>query len=59
MIKYMTTDPAGKNVGKLLASGQGGADFNKPTGRIYTVPMLLSQLQEQYRTAEKNTIEKK
>jgi hypothetical protein len=59
MIKYMTADPAGKNVGKLLSSGQGGADFNKPTGRIYTAPMLLAQLQEQYRAMEKNSAVKK
>ena len=59
MIQYMTTAPAGKNVGKLLSSGQGGSDFSKPTGRIYTVPMLLAQLQEQYRAMEKNSAAKK
>jgi len=59
MIQYMTTSPGGKKVGKLLSSGQGGADFNKPTGRIYTVPMLLAQLQEQYRAMEKNSAGKK
>jgi hypothetical protein len=59
MIKYMTTAPAGKNVGKLLSQSPGETDFNKPTGRIYTVPMLLAQLEEQYRAMEKNSAAKK
>jgi hypothetical protein len=59
MMQYMTTAPGGKKIGKLLSNGPEANDFNKPTGRIYTVPMLLAQLQGQYRAAGKNPIEKK
>jgi hypothetical protein len=50
MIQYMTAAPGGKEMGKMLANAPKGTDFNKPTGRIYTVAMLVKQLQEQYRT---------
>ena len=43
----------------MLSNAPLGADFNKPTGRIYTVPALLVHLQEQYRAAEKISIEKR
>lgn len=50
MIQYLTTAPGGKETGKMLSQAPQGADFNKSTGRIYTVPMLLKHLQEQYRS---------
>ncbi len=59
MIQYMTTAQGGKEMGKMLSQAPQGADFNKPTGRIYTVPMLLKHLQEEYRAAEKNPPAKK
>jgi hypothetical protein len=59
MIQYMTTAPGGKEMGKMLSNAPLGTDFNKPTGRIYTVPMLLTQLEEQYRAMEKNSAGKK
>ncbi|MGA2799461.1 MAG: hypothetical protein ABSE63_17905 [Thermoguttaceae bacterium] len=59
MIQYMSKAPNGKKLGNLLSDGQGGADFNKPTGRIYTAPMLLAQLEEQYRAMEENSAGKK
>jgi hypothetical protein len=51
MIQYLTT-ASDKELSKMISNGPAGADFTKPTGRIYTVPMLLAQLQEQYRAAE-------
>lgn len=59
MIQYMTTAPGGKEMGKMLSQAPQGANFNKPAGRIYTVPMLLKRLQEEYRAAEKNPPAKK
>jgi hypothetical protein len=59
MIQYMTTTPGGKEMGKMLSNAPKGANFNKPTGRIYTVPMLLTQLEEQYRAKETNSAGKK
>jgi hypothetical protein len=58
MIQYLTTTSE-KELSKMISNGTVGADFNKPTGRIYTVPMLLVQLQEQYRAAEKLSAGKK
>jgi hypothetical protein len=55
MIQYMTTAPGGKEMGKMLSNAPLGTDFNKPTGRIYTVPMLLTRLQDQYRSMEKKS----
>lgn len=53
MIEYMTTAPGGTGLGKMLSKAPKGADFNKPTGRIYTVEMLLNRMKESYRAAEK------
>jgi hypothetical protein len=53
MIEYLTTAPGGNEMGKMLSPAPKGKDFNKPTGRIYTVPMLLRNLQEQYRAVSK------
>lgn len=50
MIQYMTTTPGGKNMGRMLSgsSKSKGGNFNKPTGRIYTVKMLLAELKKVY-----------
>jgi hypothetical protein len=59
MIQYMTTAPGGKNMGKMISNAPMGADFNKPTGRIYTVQMLIVHLKAQYRELENNPAGKK
>lgn len=48
MIEYMTTTQEGKNLGALVSEGVNGADFNKPTGRIYTERELLKRLRISY-----------
>jgi hypothetical protein len=48
MIEYMTTTQEGKNLGTLVSEGVNGADFNKPTGRIYTERELLKRLRISY-----------
>ena len=48
MIEYMTTTDGGKNLGKMLSQGVNGADFNAPTGRIYTEAELLKRLKQSY-----------
>jgi hypothetical protein len=51
MIEYMATTPYGANMGTLLAKAPRGKGFNKPTGRIYTVDMLLDRLEREYEKA--------
>jgi hypothetical protein len=59
MIQYMTTAPGGKQMGKMLSQAPQGANFNKPTERIYTVSMLLKRLREQYSApGKKPSVEK-
>lgn len=53
LIKYLTTTPGGMATGKMLGSAPNGEDFNEPTGRIYTAPMLLQQLKKSYPATEK------
>jgi hypothetical protein len=48
MIRYLTTSNGGRNLGKQLSHDASGADFNKPTGRIYTVDALLTALKQTY-----------
>ena len=48
LIEYMTTAAGGKELGKQLSQDPNGANFNAPTGRIYTVPDLLKYLKQQY-----------
>lgn len=49
VIRYFATTPKGRRVGRLMArTGKGGADYDKPTGRIYTVEMLLDELEARY-----------
>ena len=48
MIEYMTTTQLGKNLGTQLSKIPQGANFNKPTGLIYTATDLKAELQESY-----------
>ncbi len=45
LIQYMTTTPGGKALGRQLSNAPDGKDFNAPTGRIYTMAMLLDYLE--------------
>ena len=53
MVEYMTTAAGGKELGKMLSGDPHGANFNSPTGRIYTADMLLARLQESRAAAVK------
>lgn len=55
MIEYMTKAPGGLELGKMLSNCPDGQHFNTPTGRIYTVEMLLARLQESYAAALKKS----
>jgi hypothetical protein len=48
MIEYMADSKGGKNMGKMLSNVPRGADFNQPTGKIYTADHLIKRLQESY-----------
>lgn len=48
MVEYMTTTQGGRNLGRQLGHSPRGKDFNKPTGRIYTVDMLIARLKSSY-----------
>ena len=50
MVAYLTTTVSGTRLGKVLTSGPESKLLTVPTGRIYTVAMLLTRLQ-QSRTA--------
>jgi len=51
MILYMTTTPYGRNMGQMLSQAPYGADFNSPTGRLYTAEAFLNRLAESYAAA--------
>ncbi len=51
MIEYMTNGRGGAALGRQLERSPSGADFNQPTGRIYTVRALLERLKQSYETA--------
>ena len=53
MVDYMTKSPAGVGVGKIMSSGQQAEQFGSPTGRIYTVDVLLTRLQQSHAAASK------
>ena len=59
MVAYMTTAVSGKQLGKVLASGPESELFTVPTGRVYTVAMLLTRLQESRAAALKAAGKKK
>jgi hypothetical protein len=48
MIEYMTSEPGGKEMGRMLNGAVNGAGFNNPTGRIYTVNSLVAELKRVY-----------
>ena len=43
-IQAMTTIRRGRILGKRLSNAPKGKNFNKPTGKIYTVAALISRL---------------
>lgn len=53
MIEYLTTTSGGAELGKMLSKSPKGADFNRPTGKIYTAEMLLAHLKKAYAEAAK------
>jgi hypothetical protein len=53
MIRYMTTTPGGNALGQQLSNAPTGANFNEPTGRIYTAKLLFARLKKSYTEAEK------
>ena len=60
LIQYMTTTKYGLNLGRQLSKGVNGANFNKPTGRIYTVKSLVEELEKLYKNeAERRKREQK
>jgi hypothetical protein len=58
MIEYMTMTQGGQAMGKMLSKAPNGANFNAPTGRLYTVSLLLEELQK-YREAALKAAEEK
>lgn len=55
MIQYMTASPGGIELGKMLSKAPNGSDFNRPTGRLYTVAMLLQRLKTSLAAAAKRS----
>ena len=53
LIKYMTTAKGGSELGKMLSNDPQGANFNAPTGRIYTAAMLLDRLKQSHAAVTK------
>jgi hypothetical protein len=51
LIEYMTTSSGGSELGKMLSKDPNGKKFNQPTGRIYTMEMLLVRLQQSHTAA--------
>lgn len=54
MIQYMTETTGGETMGSMLGNTPLGKDFNKPTGQIYTMEMLLDDLKERYAETRKD-----
>jgi hypothetical protein len=50
-LAYLTKSRGGKNLGKMLQSAPRGANFNRPTGKIFTADALIKRLKQSY-TAE-------
>jgi len=53
MIEYMTTTTGGTELGNQLSNSPTGKQFNEPTGRIYTMSLLLERLQRSHAAAVK------
>ena len=45
MVEYLTTTRGGEATGEMLSHAPRGADFNRPTNRIYTAEALSKQLE--------------
>ena len=58
VINYFTTTKDGTRMGKMMAKKPRSADFNKPTGRIYTAQMLLDHLKKSYAAETKRAADK-
>jgi len=52
LLEYLTNAPGGKELGKMLSKAPKGADFNKPTGKVYTIRMLLVELKKSHQAAK-------
>ena len=48
MFQYMTTSKGGEGLGRQLSNAKKGRNFNKPTGRIYTMKDILKRLKESH-----------
>ena len=48
LIQYLTTSQGGRNMGTQLERVPGGRNFNKPTGKIYTVDGFIQALRLAY-----------
>ena len=48
LLQYMTEDPGGKAMGKMLSNTPTDKNNNQPTGRLYTLPALMNDLQGIY-----------
>jgi hypothetical protein len=48
LVEYLTTTSGGKNLGAQLSQTPRGANFNQPTGKIYTAEQLLAALKTSY-----------
>src|SRR5262245_4649628 len=48
MIQYMTTTPYGRNLGQMLSQDPRAADFNSPTGKLYTGQAFFNRLAQSY-----------
>ncbi len=53
LIVYLAESRGGKELGVMLGRTTDAADFNKPTGRIYTERQLLEELQTLYAESQK------
>ena len=51
MVEYLTMTDGGKNMGQMLGKTAKGVDFNKPTGKLYTLAALETQLRKSHQAA--------
>jgi hypothetical protein len=51
LIDYLTESRGGEELGAMLGRTAQGADFNRPTGRIYTATQLLGELEKLHAAA--------
>ena len=54
LIEYMATSQGGRNLQKSLSATPRGADFDKPTKRIYTSKDLLASLKQSHANAQES-----